>query len=284
MVAELVSGGHAVEAFAQPSVRHLNQQRAHPNAAVGDHTRVRAHQQVLVEADQHFVGQQNVVPWPAPCRGSSQLPAQRQRRQYLEARPRITGLPERASEPGQGRQLLFVAPGANSGDQGEQPALMEPPDCCHGLPEGARSTNGVVHLLREAVEADANFERIAAAALDLRQAVRNAVGNQSAVGEHRGRRARERQAEHLQELRVQERLPARENHLLDAQAHRRFQFRPDAFERQKAERPDIRPAAVEAMRAGDIAKGPRNLEPQVVEVLKLDLGLRHVRSSRQRFV
>ena len=112
-----------------------------------------------------------------------------------------------------------------------------------------------------------------------RQAVRHTVGNQSAVGEHRGRGARERQAEHLQELRVQERLPAREKDLPDAQAHRRFHFRPHAFERQKAERPDIRPAAVEAMRTGDIAKGSRNLEPQAVEVFKLDLGLCHLRAS-----
>src|SRR5439155_24578261 len=79
--------------------------------------------------------------------------------------------------------------------------------------------------------------------------------------------------------RVREPFRTREKDLLDAQAHRRFQLRPDAFERQKAERPDVWPAAVEAMGAGDIAQRSRDLEPQVVEVSKLHLRLCHIRAS-----
>src|SRR5438128_200502 len=93
-----------------------------------------------------------------------------------------------------------------------------------------------------------------------------------AVGQHGGGTVLEGQFEDANHVAVKERLPAGEVILLDSKPHRFLELAPYRFQIEKTERMIVRTATDEAVAAREVAKGPRDLEPEIVEVGKRHAG------------
>ena len=144
------------------------------------------------------------------------------------------------------------------------------PHAVQGALEGARAADGVVRGRGRAVHGHAKLEAVRRGIRSGAQPPQPIILQHGAVGQYRGGAVTERHFKDSRHVTMQEWFAAGEVVLFDAQRHRFIQGAANGFQIEKTEGMVVRTATDEAMRAGEIANGAGDLEPEVVEMCEFD--------------
>jgi hypothetical protein len=189
-----------------------------------------------------------------------------ERRDQLDAGARDAKLLEQFQEcdprlrPGVGR--------VDGGDRERrfQSDRREVPDARAGGVEHAAPPDGVVLGGAEAVEGDAEIEAVRTLLRDLRQRGGDLRGDQHAIGQDTERPVREGEADHVEDVRVEEGLSAGEVPRATAQIGGFGDGGLDLRAGHHRMPIHLRPAGDEAVAAGDVTARAGDLQPERVEV------------------
>ena len=140
------------------------------------------------------------------------------------------------------------------------------PHALEGAVERALAAHRIVAVGGATIDGDAKFQAIARCSFRLRQSPQPFVLEDGAVGQHGSRAVLQGEFEDLRHPRMQKRLAAGEVILLHPQRHRFVQEPLDRGQVEKAEAVVVWAAADEAMAAGEVAQGARDLKPELIQV------------------